>query len=196
MILILLLATAVSTDCACFDCDFIYIKLMIGGIYKCKARNVNVKLANEALTDVNGMHKVNKTTEDVQILIFENQVCHYLPTGIDLHFPKVYHFDVRNSGLKAVTSEQMRMFPLLKHLYIRNNPIEVLPDHLFSHNPFLEFINLNDNRIKQVGVGIFEPLTRLVSLSIERNDCIDGYAMEEETLKNLIAEVGRKCTAS
>lgn len=168
---------------------------MIGGIYKCKALNVNIQLADEALIGVNGIHKVNKTTEDVQILIFENQVCHYLPTGIDLHFPKVYHFDVRNSGLKAVTREQMRMFPLLKHLYIRNNPIEVLPDHLFSHNPLLEFINLNDNRIKQVGVELFKPLTSLVSLSIERNDCIDGYALEEETLKNLITEVVRKCSA-
>lgn len=169
---------------------------MLGGVYKCKARNLNVQHVDEAVTGVTGVHKVNKTTEDVQILIVENQVCYYLPTGINLHFPKVYHLDVRNSGLKAVTSEQMRMFPLLKHLYIRNNPIEVLPGHLFSHNPLLEFINLNDNRIKQVGAEVFEPLIRLVSLSIERNDCIDEYALEEEALRNLIAEVGRKCSAS
>lgn len=185
-----------SIDCATFDCDFMYIKLLIGGIYNCKARNLNVQLADEAVTGVNGIQKVNKTTEDVQILILENQVCYYLPTGFDLHFPKVYHLDVRNSGLKAVTSEQMGMFPLLKHLYIRNNPIEVLPDHLFAHNALLEFINLNDNRIKKVGAEVFEPLTRLVSLSIERNVCIDEYALEEEALRNLIADVGRKCSAS
>lgn len=107
---------------ALFDCEFIYIaRMKINGIYKCKARNLSVRSEGERITEIDGEHQAQKTNSDVQIFIIENQVCHYLPKDLDLHFPKVYHLDVRNTGLKAVTSDDMKMFPMLKHLYIRNN---------------------------------------------------------------------------
>lgn len=117
------------THGAVFNCDFTYIRLMkVTGIYKCKARNFNVQLKNETVTAVNGEHKAQKANEDVQIFIIDNQVCHYLPKDLDFHFPKVYHLDVNNSGLKSVSSVEMKMFPKLKQLYIRSNPIEILPE--------------------------------------------------------------------
>lgn len=178
-----------------FDCDFIHIKVMkINGIYKCIAKNLTILSELERISSIGGFHKEQKTSEDVQILIIANQVCHYLPKSLNLHFPKIYHLDVRNSGLKGVNSEQMIMFPKLRHLYFRNNPIEVLPENLFQHNPLLEFIDLSDNRIKTVGRNIFEPLDKLVALNIERNVCIDGFAIEEESIKNLKSEINRKCS--
>lgn len=58
----------------------------------------------------------------------------------------------------------------------------------------LEFINFDDNRIKLVGANVFEPLTKLVSLSVERNNCIDDFAMQEEPLKQLIRKIARECS--
>lgn len=181
---------------AVLDCEFFYIRLMkTKGIYKCKVRNLTIQSENETIREVNGEHKAHKANEDVQIFIIENQICHYLPKDLDLHFPKVYHLDVNNSGLKTVTSVEMSMFPKLRHLYIRSNPIEVLPEGLFQHNLLLEFINLNDNQIKQVGENIFEPLTQLVILSFERNICFDGFAIQEEPLRKLKLEIIRNCSS-
>lgn len=178
-----------------FDCEFIYINVMrIGGIYKCNVTNLNIQSENETMSGVGGVHKAQKQDSDVQILIIENQLCQFLPNDIDRHFPNAYHLDIRNSGLLTVDSKQMKMFPKLRHLYIRNNPIEVLPDNLFEFNPLLEFINLNDNRIKRIGENVFEPLTKLISLSVERNICINNFALEEEPLKELIKEIATKCS--
>lgn len=170
--------------------------MKINGIYKCKARNLNVQMENDSISEVGGEHKAQKTVEDVQIFIIEHQVCRFLPKGLDIHFPKVYHLDVNNSGLKTVTSVQMKMFPKLKHLYIRSNPIEVLPEGLFQHNLLLEFINLNDNRIKEVAADVFEPLPLLAILSFERNICYDGFALQEEPLNILKSQIVRNCSLS
>lgn len=168
--------------------------MKINEIYKCKARNLNVQFENETVTEVNGEHKAQKASEDVQIFVIENQVCHYLPKDLDIHFPKVYHLDVNRSGLKTVSGVQMKMFPKLKHLYIRSNPIEVLPEGLFQHNLLLEFINLNDNRIKQVSANLFEPLALLAILSFERNICFDGFAFQDELLTKLKTEIVGNCS--
>lgn len=167
---------------------------MIGGIYKCKTHSLDIRNAGEIITEVVGTHLNNKTKEDVQILIIENQVCHHLPIGLDAHFPNVYHLDVRNSSLTNVTSEQMKMFPKLKHLYIRGNPIEILPERLFVHNPLLEFIKLDDNRIMRIDANIFDPLPKLEMLSLEKNVCIADFAIGKENLKTLIDLLGRNCS--
>lgn len=164
------------------------------GVYKCKAQNLNVEYGSEEITEVNGLHKAKKASEDVEILIIEKQICSYLPKNLYFHFPKIYHLDVHNSGLRSVTSENMKMFPKLKHLYIRNNPIEILPENLFQHNPLLEFINLNDNKILQVGANVFSGINNLISLSFERNPCFDGFAVQENAFKRLIVKIERNCT--
>lgn len=167
--------------------------MKIKEIYKCKAQNFNVELESERVTEVNGQHKAMKTTEDVQILIVENQVCKYIPKDLNLHFPNLYHLDIKNSSLKAVSFEHMKMFPKLRHLYIRHNPIEVIPEDLFQHNPLLEFINLNDNKIKQISSNIFDPLSNLISFSIERNICIDDFGFQNQSLNELKDKIARKC---
>lgn len=174
------------SDGVVLDCEFIYIKLMnIKEIYKCKAQNLSVESKDERVTGVNGQHAALKTVGDVQILIIENQVCKYLPKDLQFHFPNLYHLDIRNSGLKSVNSEDMKMFLKLKHLYIRNNLVEVIPEDLFLHNLLLEFINLNDNKIKQISLSAFDSLNHLISVSIERNICIDDFGFENESLNKL-----------
>jgi Leucine-rich repeat (LRR) protein len=178
-----------------FDCEFIHIKVTkIYGIYKCIAANLTVYSEDERIVGVGGLHKSENTNENVQIFIIENQVCHYLPKDLNLRFPNVYHLDVRNSGLKAINGERMEMFPKLRHLYVRNNPIEALPENLFEHNLLLESMDLSDNRIKTVESNVFETLTKLIVLNIERNQCIDGFAFEEDSLRKLKVEIYRKCS--
>ncbi|CRK86445.1 CLUMA_CG000023, isoform A [Clunio marinus] len=177
-----------------FECEFTLINIMnIKKTYKCTLKNLDISHNNETVHNVTGIHKDEKESKDVNILIIENQVCYYLPNDINLHFPQLYHLDIKNSGLKSITKTEMKMFPKLKYLYIRNNPIEIIPENVFEFNPLLEFISLDDNRIRSIGTNVFGSLNNLISLSVEHNICIDNFAMEEEPLKNLIQEINVKC---
>lgn len=176
-------------------CEFQHARILkVKEIYKCKVQNLSITSATSEISSIEGNQKANKTSEDVGVLLIENQVCHFLPKNLDKHFPRIYHLDVENSGLKAVTADDMKMFPQLQHLFIRNNQVEVLPHDLLRHNPLLTFVNFNRNRIKIIDPTTFDLLPQLVSLSLEGNICVDGFAMQDEALIAFKAEVARNCS--
>lgn len=176
-------------------CEFHHARILkVKEIYKCKVQNLKIESAAIPITSTEGDQKANKSSKDVGILLIDNQVCHFLPKDLDRHFPGIYHLDVNHSGLKVLTADDMKMFPLLQHLYIRNNQIEVLPHDLLQHNPLLTFVNFNKNRIKIIDPSTFDLLPQLVSLSLEGNICVDGFAMQEEPLKAFKAEIARNCS--
>lgn len=176
-------------------CEFQHAKILkVKEIYKCKVQNLTITSAALQITSTEGDQKANKSSEDVGVLLIENQVCHFLPKNLDKHFPGIYHLDVNNSELKAVTADDMEMFPRLQHLFIRNNQIEVLPHDLLRHNPLLTFVNFNRNRIRIIDPTTFDLLPQLVSLSLEGNICVDGFAMQDEALMEFKAEIARNCS--
>jgi Leucine-rich repeat (LRR) protein len=153
---------------------------------------LNIEQQEQQLTSVDGNHAANKSNGDVGILKIINQVCSYLPHNIQHHFPSVYHLELKNNELQEIKAENMRNFPNLKHLYIRNNLIAELPENLFINNKKLQFINLNDNKIKVIAANVFDDLPELISVSIERNVCIDSSTYGEiDTFKSEIVE---KCS--
>jgi Leucine-rich repeat (LRR) protein len=161
--------------------------------YKCIANKFDVQSPGTELNAIIGEHQLDKSNADIGILIIENQKCHYLPVSMQIHFPNVYHLDIRNSSLRAVTQDDLGMFPHLKYVYLRQNLIEILPQNLFAGNKMLQFINLNDNRIKSVAANVFDNLPELVSIAIERNVCINEHAMQNEEIKSLKADIAVKC---
>lgn len=176
------------------ECDYNYVKVLkVKEIYKCILRDFISVNKTDKITSVGGSHKSNKTNRDVGVLIIENQICHYLPSGFDEHFTNLYHLDVRNSSLIAVDQSTMKMFPKLKVLYLRKNLIEEIPPNLFQFNRLLEFINFDDNRMKKIDGGVFLNLPNIVSISLERNICIDNFAMDEVSRRDLISEIKLKC---
>lgn len=176
-------------------CEFQLSRILkVKEIYKCKVQDLKIESAAVSITSTEGDQKANKSSGDVGILVIENQVCHFLPKDLDKHFPKIYHLDVNHSGLKVVTADDMKMFPQLQHLFMRNNQIEVLTHDLLHHNPLLTFVNFNQNRIKIIDPSTFDLLPQLVSLSLEGNICVDGFAMQDEALREFKAEITRNCS--
>lgn len=150
---------------------------------------------SDEITSVVGTHESNKTNENVGVLILENQICHYLPSRFDEHFNNnVYHLDVKNSSLLAVDQSTMKMFMKLKIIYLRGNLIEEIPPNLFTFNRYLEFINFDDNKIKKINGNAFNNLPNLVSISLERNVCIDSFSMDELSRNNLSKEIELNCS--
>jgi hypothetical protein len=161
--------------------------------YTCRATEFHVESRAEQLTGVSGTHIEKGSNENVGILLVVNKTVHYLPQHMEQHLPRLYHLDLNGVGLKAISSNDMLMFPNLRYLYIRRNEIEELPEGLFNNNKELQFINLNDNKIKRVALSIFDAPYQLVSLTIEGNICIDDSAMGDEEIALLKAEIVLRC---
>lgn len=175
-------------------CDYILIKIMkVKQIYKCKVENFHVENKSYQIESVEGIHKSNMRNEDVQILIIENQICHYLPLNIGQHFPNVTHLDVKNSSLREVEQSMMKSMPKLKIIYLKNNLISEIPKDLFTFNTHLEFINFDDNRISKIDGNFIDNLPQIISVSLERNICINNFAMDEIGMNNLSNEIKSKC---
>lgn len=183
-----------QTSSFTFDCEYQLIKMgKIQLHYNCIATTFGVQKSAVELAGIGGNHKENKTNQDIGILVIENKTCHYLPRNMQNHLPKLYHLDIKNTGLKAINVEDMKMFPRLKYLYIRNNLIETLPVGLFSFNQNLQFINLNDNLIRHVAEFVFDNLPELININIERNVCIDDNAFGDIKIKSLKSDIASKC---
>ncbi|KAG5679261.1 hypothetical protein PVAND_008841 [Polypedilum vanderplanki] len=161
--------------------------------YKCIATDFDVQSSSQELNEILGTHKEDKTNADIDTLIIKDKIVKYLPKNMQQFLPNVIHLDLNNTGLKIINRNDMEMFPKLKHLYIRHNHIEELPYGLFDNNKQLQFINLNDNKIKQISPNIFDALSRLVSLNIERNICIDSFAMGDDEILKLKQQIQIQC---
>lgn len=96
-------------------------------------------------------------------------------------------------GLKIVTKEDLRPLRHLRGLYLQNNELEFLGNDLFEFNPDIEEINLCDNKLKNVAIGVFEPLKNLQKVEILRNLCIDASAIRSTEVEILIRNVKEKC---
>lgn len=176
------------------NCDFSLIRILkVKETYKCIVRDFILVNKTDKFTSVVGAHKSNKTAADVSVLTLENQICHYLPPEFAVHFPNLFHLDVKNSSLLAVDQSTMKLFVKLKIIYLRGNWIEAIPANLFKFNRFLEFINFDDNRIRRIDVSAFANLPNIVSISLERNICIDNFAMDAIGRNNLTKEIQLKC---
>jgi Leucine-rich repeat (LRR) protein len=149
-------------------------------------------LKDQSLTNVFGEHKENLSNNEVGVLTIENQNCAYLPKHIDQHLPNLYQLDIKNSALIEITSADLKMFPNLKNLYIRENLIESLTPGLFAFNQKLQFVNFNDNKIKRIAEGIFDSVPEILSISIERNGCINYSAYGDDEI-NRLKELIKNC---
>lgn len=190
----LLMVTILHATPLSLKCDYNLVRILkVKEIYKCIVREFVSLNKDDEITSVTGNHESNKTNCDVGVLILENQICHYLPLKFNEHFTNVYHLDVKNSSLLAVDQSTMKMFTKLKIIYLRGNLIEEIPPNLFTFNRLLEFINFDDNKIKKINMNAFNNLPNLVSISLERNICIDNFAMDEMSRNNLSKEIELNC---
>lgn len=139
-----------------------------------------------------GNHFTN-TDEVKSFHIYDSPHCLYIPFGIEKFFANIEVLTVQFCGLKIVTKEDLKPLRHLRGLYLQNNEIEILGNDLFKHNPEIQEINLCDNKLKNVAVGVFEPLKNLQKVEILRNLCIDLSAIKSNEVEILIRNVKEKC---
>lgn len=191
---LIIYSALLSSHALNFNCEFKLSKLF-GRIlhYKCLVGDLNLESKGQSLSGVKGDHQENLTNNEVGVLFIENQTCLYLPSDVNNFFPNIYHLEIKNSKLKEITVDDLKMFANLKNLYLKSNAIEIIPEKLFEFNIKLQFINFNDNKIKRIASNIFENIPEIVSFSVERNICIDDSAYGADDLSRLKNEILRNC---
>jgi Leucine-rich repeat (LRR) protein len=176
-------------------CDYILITILkVKQIYKCKVENFVAENKFDKIAVVNGIQKSDKTNQDVQFFIMENQICHYLPADIGVHFPNLNHVDIKNSSVLKIEQSSLKSMPNLKILYLKKNFISEIERDLFKFNPHLEFINFDDNRITKIDIDFIKNLQNIVSVSLERNECIDSFGIDEMSMRTLLNQIKINCT--
>lgn len=100
------------------------------------------------------------------------KVCHYFPRGFHNYFVSIRAIFVHQSQLKVITKYDLEPFPQLLLLSLQSNQLTNILPKTFISNTGLKRIYLNDNRISEISVDIFDYFEDEVDLELMNNDCI------------------------
>lgn len=162
--------------------------------YFCYLRSVKVETPNVLVFEVHGNHLSGKTSDEVNsIWIDHSPECFYFPARFHHFFSNIKGLSITNTGLKAITREDLRNFPKLTTVWIYSNKLTTLGPRLFAFNTKLKFIDFGDNRIRSISADILDPIANLEKALFNKNICTGTDAMTPEALKNLEREILEKC---
>lgn len=125
--------------------------------------------------------------------VHKSPSCRYLPSGVEKFLTQLEVLVIAGTGLKSITSSDLKPFELLKELYLNDNELAMLDSDLFEFNPEITIVNFNTNQLKQIGHDLLVPLTHLQKIAFNGNDCIDMKADNAFELAALMTELREKC---
>jgi Leucine-rich repeat (LRR) protein len=169
----------------------------LGSIYWSSVHNkLNITSLDAAqINDISGTHEAGKNNDNVEGLwVIYNQI-HYFPRGLNKFFKNLKAIRIYYSGLKAIHQSDLKDFPKLVYLSLDSNNLEILEENLFEFNPNLEEISLHFNQISHIDSKVFEKLTKLTTLWLSLNTCIDMFASNNATaVRKIIKTAQSQCT--
>lgn len=146
---------------------------LIGSVYTCEVENeLDIIFPNMTLIrSASGTHKTAQSNDDVKAICMDNRNTLYFPKGLEKIFRNLRRIRIAHGRLEEITQADFQPFPWLVELTLNENDIKVLENGIFEHNFNLSYVNLEENKIVHVGENVFEYLTKMTQLIINRNDC-------------------------
>lgn len=123
---------------------------------------------------------------NVQGFSARDQQIHFLPKNINKFFLKLEILELFQTGLKKISSRDLKGLENLKYLSLSHNKIENLEVNLFQHNRGLKTIILNNNKINLIEPTAFKGLRELKHLQLQNNFCINKAESNYLDVENLI----------
>lgn len=88
----------------------------------------------------------------------------------------------------------MKPFTNLRQIFCYATQIQELESNLFEFNPDIEYINIyNNEKLRSVGVNLFENLTNLKMIDFHYNNCIDKFVNSRSEFPGFVVELAEKC---
>jgi len=149
------------------------------------------------ITSVSGDHQSGKTNSDVEGFYVESVTIRYFPRGLEAFFKNIKVIQILSTSLKEVYQADLKPFPKLVELNLYSNLLEVLEEGLFDYNPDLEFISFLDNNIVHIEPKVFDNLSKLSTLLLRSNHCVDKDAENSTSaVQNLVQNLESTCKNS
>jgi len=161
-----------SSQSASFQCNYSTGSWgPLKAIYYCSVQNVvSISSVDAAqIDDISGTHKAGYNNDNVEYInVYDKGQIHHFPKGINKFFKNLKGICIGRNGLKEV-----------HHSYY--NQLEILEENLFEFNPNLEEIHLNSNKISHINPNVLDKLTKLKTLHLDSNTCINMIASNNPT---------------
>jgi len=194
------LALFSSTQSASFQCEYKTDAWgTLGTIYYCSIQNaVNITSLDATQVDsISGSHQAGYNNDNVEAIQVTQGQIHYFPRGLNKLFKNLKGISFHKTGLKEVHQSDLKDFPKMMNLYLYSSDLEVIEENLFEFNPNLEYIYLIRNKITHIDPTVFNNLTKLKTLFLNSNTCINKAASNNPTeVQNIIKTAKAQCISS
>lgn len=188
--LLIPLAASFTANCVFESGSWVYA----GSVYYCQLIGIKVETPDTWITGVDGTHYDGKSNNDVDAISIEySPNCLFMPKGIEKFFSNVKALALTDSGLKAITADDLRPFPKLIDLQLYRNQLTTVGPGLLANNPKLINVYFHENRIRSISADLFDPIENLRHASFSENICINAEASTPEEFVALGKEVLEKC---
>lgn len=150
-------------------------------MYRCTVHSITTP-ENALITSVNGSHQSGKSND--------NEICFYslripfknFPQGLEKIYKNLIGICFYNGPLKEIRQSDLKSYKKLIFLQIAETKIEVLEDGLFDFNPNLEYVAFNKNKIFHIDLRVFDHLSKLGTLYLDNNKCIDRKVKKDRSV--------------
>lgn len=164
-----------------------------GRFYTCRAFDYNAHCNSRTITSVSGWHPGHQNNDNVEQLLISRQRSECLPRRAIAFFKNLRSLAVTRSYLNTLHSDDLVGLTSLRVLDVADNSIRFVPAGFFDPTPYLEIASFARNGITRFVPRILPELSRLRSFHMNRNSCINMEAWTPNELRNLQAEMIRRC---
>lgn len=178
------------------NCNFQDYQTVYGVEYTCVARTLQTSLRNRTITEVIGVHAINKKNSDVRKFLIQHQSCPYLPLNIGKFFPNLEIFYAMKSNVQQIITGDLDGLEFLKIFDVSYNPVEQIPTDFFSNHASIKVISFYDSHIKKVERAALNQLVNIERMHFENNVCVNQRFDVDfsESIEEVAEEIYDKCT--
>lgn len=130
---------------------------------------------------------------NIKLLNIESSALTTFPKGIEKSFPEIEGIQIGPSQIKLIKQSDLKPFRQLKVFCLHTSELETVDEDLFDFNLELLEFHFEGNKIKHVGVGFFNALTKLQTADFNKNLCINMRVDDRSLLPGLINELQARC---
>lgn len=176
------------------ECDYASYESVVS---ECITRNLNVTSPDDKVISISGVLMEILVYEKINSFKIESSPnLEYFPKGIEKFFPNIKTLTISQTGLKVLTSDDLKIFPKLKNLIISENKLEELNASLFEFNREIKNVDLSGNNLKHLGVNFLKFAENLNSIDLSSNICVNGSAESPVDFKRLKIKIDESCPPS
>lgn len=169
---------------------------VIDTAFTCNVQNLNLTQPKILITKLSGELPVGKSNGNVNTILIFEQICEFLPVGIENFFKGIEGIAIQKSSLKRITKSDLQPFKDLRSLSLFENKLTSLESNLFMFNPKLKIISLFSNQLVHIHPNMFNGLNDLKRIYMTANPCINDNAENHEKIEQLKSKLKDACRAT